>query len=65
MTNLDTEVTEVQLTEDFVDDLQTLSIWYHCIVLPGYVEILKHTNSFRAQIISQPNELFCQLQKKI
>lgn len=64
MTNLDTEVTKVQLTEDFMDDLQTLSIWYHGIVLPCYVEILKHTNSFRAQIIPQPNKPLSQLLKK-
>lgn len=43
-TNLDTEVSEVQIAEDFMDDLQTLSIWNHGVVLPCYVEILKHTH---------------------
>lgn len=64
MTNLDAEVAEVQLAEDFMDDLQTLGIWYHVVVLARNVEILKHTNSVGAQIISQPMEVCSQLLKK-
>lgn len=45
MTNLDTEVTEVQLAEDFMDDLQTLSVWNHGVILPCYVKILEHTHT--------------------
>lgn len=40
-TDLDAEVSELQLTEDFVDDLQTLCVWDHGIVLTSYVKILK------------------------
>lgn len=42
VTHFDVEVSKVQLTEDFVDNLQTLCIWNHGIILPCNIKILKH-----------------------
>lgn len=41
--NLNPKVTNVQLAEDFMDNLQTLSIWNHGIILSCYVKILQDT----------------------
>lgn len=41
--NLDPKVTNLQLAEDFMDNLQTLSIWNHGIILSCYVKILQDT----------------------
>lgn len=40
--DLNAEVTQVQLTQDLVNDFQTLCVRDHRIVLPSYVEILQH-----------------------
>lgn len=38
--NLDAEVAQVQLAEDLVHDLQTLSVGDHGVVLSGDVKVL-------------------------
>lgn len=60
VTNLDTEVTEVKLTEDFMDNSQTLRVWNHGVVLTCHVKILKDTQTYVAQRNSQPKELLNQ-----
>lgn len=44
-TNLDPEVSQVQLTKDVMDNLQTLCIRNHGVILPCYVKVLEHTHS--------------------
>lgn len=46
---LDQKVTDVQLTEDFMDNLQTLCIWNHGIILSCYVKILQDTQKRSVQ----------------
>lgn len=40
--HLDAKVAKVQLTEDFMDNLQTFSIWNHVVILSCYVKILQN-----------------------
>lgn len=49
LTYLDAEVSQLQLTQDLVDNLQALSVWDHGVVLACSVKILgggeTHTES--------------------
>lgn len=49
LTYLDAEVSQLQLTQDLVDDLQALGVWDHGVVLACSVKILgggeTHTES--------------------